>query len=78
MGAHLFNRGPERFGVEQRGHRSKGRHRGNRTTVKEDEDTCKTSFEGAGYQVECVLKGLGEYEAIRQMLVDRLKGAIAK
>lgn len=43
-----------------------------------DEDTWKSAFEGEGYQVECVLKGLGEYEAIQQLLVDHVKDAIAK
>lgn len=50
----------------------------NNDMAGEDEDTWKTAFEGAGYQVECVLKGLGEYEAIRQLLVDHVKDAIAK
>lgn len=50
----------------------------NNDMAGEDEDTWKTAFEGAGYQVECVLKGLGEYEAIQQLLVDHVKDAIAK
>lgn len=50
----------------------------NNDMAGEDEDTWKSAFEGAGYQVECVLKGLGEYEAIRQLLVDHVKDAIAK
>lgn len=50
----------------------------NNDMAGEDEDTWKTAFEGAGYQVECVLKGLGEYEAIRQLLVDHVKDTVAK
>lgn len=50
----------------------------NNDMAGDDEDTWKTAFEGAGYQVECVLKGLGEYEAIQQLLVDHVKDAIAK
>ena len=50
----------------------------NNDMAGDDEDTWKTAFERAGYQVECVLKGLGEYEAIQQLLVDHVKDAIAK
>ena len=48
----------------------------NNDMAGEDEDTWKSVFEGAGYQVECVLKGLGEYEAIQQLLVDHAKAAM--
>ena len=44
----------------------------------DDEDTWKTAFEGAGYQVECVLKGLGEYEATQQLLVDHVTDTVNK
>ncbi len=50
----------------------------NNDMAGDDEDSWKTAFEGAGYPVECVLKGLGEYEAIQQLLVDHVKDAIAK
>jgi len=50
----------------------------NNDMAGDDEDTWKTAFEGAGYQVECVLKGLGEYEAIQQLLVDHVKDAVNK
>ncbi|MCI9391515.1 MAG: sirohydrochlorin cobaltochelatase [Oscillospiraceae bacterium] len=50
----------------------------NNDMAGDDEDTWKTAFEGAGYQVECVLKGLGEYETIQQLLVDHVKDAISK
>lgn len=50
----------------------------NNDMAGDDEDAWKTAFEGAGYQVECVLKGLGEYEAVQQLLVDHVKDAVAK
>ena len=50
----------------------------NNDMAGDDEDTWKTAFAGAGYQEECVLKGLGEYEAIQQLLVDHVKDAVAK
>ena len=50
----------------------------NNDMAGDDEDTWKTAFEGAGYQVKCVLKGLGEYESIQQLLVDHVKDAVAK
>lgn len=50
----------------------------NNDMAGDDADTWKTAFEGAGYQVECVLKGLGEYEAIQHLLVDHVKDAINK
>lgn len=50
----------------------------NNDMAGDDEDTWKTAFESAGYPVECVLKGLGECEAIRQLLVDHVKDAAAQ
>ena len=50
----------------------------NNDMAGDDEDTWKTAFERAGYQVECVLKGLGEYEAIQQLLVDHVKDVVDK
>lgn len=41
-----------------------------------DEDSWKTMMEAKGYQVQCVLKGLGEYDKIRQMYIDHLKDAM--
>lgn len=42
----------------------------------DDEDSWKSVLTGEGYQVECVLKGLGELEAIRQMYVDHARTAL--
>ena len=35
----------------------------------DEEDSWKSTFEKAGYEVECILKGLGEYPAVRQIYV---------
>ena len=48
----------------------------NNDMAGEDEDTWKTVFENAGYEVECVLKGLGEYEAIHDLLAAHAQAAI--
>lgn len=48
----------------------------NNDMAGDGEDSWKTIFEGAGYPVECVLKGLGEYETIQQLLVDHVKDAV--
>jgi len=47
----------------------------NNDMAGDEEDSWKSTFEAAGYQVECVLKGLGEYEAIQQLLVDHARDA---
>ncbi len=42
-----------------------------------DEDgSWKTTFENAGYQVECIIKGLGQFESIQNIYVDHVKAAI--
>ena len=41
-----------------------------------DEDSWKTMMEEKGYQVECVLQGLGEYPKVRELYVEHLKTAI--
>ena len=41
-----------------------------------DEDSWKTMMEEKGYQVSCILKGLGEYPKIRKMYIDHLKEAM--
>ena len=35
----------------------------------DEDDSWKSTFEKAGYEVECILKGLGEYPAVRQIYV---------
>ena len=42
-----------------------------------DEDGAwKKTFEDAGYEVECLLRGLGENEAIQNLLVKHAQAAI--
>lgn len=41
-----------------------------------DEDSWKTAFENEGYEVECLLRGLGENEAIRKIYVEHAESAI--
>ena len=42
----------------------------NNDMAGDEEDSWKSVFEGAGYEVECVLEGLGQLPAIQQMIVD--------
>ena len=42
----------------------------------DDQDSWKSQFEAAGYQVECLLRGLGENETIRQIYVEHAQAAI--
>ena len=41
------------------------------------EDTWKAVFADAGYETQCVLKGLGQYPAVQQMFVDHVADALA-
>ncbi len=41
----------------------------------DEEDSWKTAFIAEGYEVECVLKGLGEYEGVRQIIVEHAAAA---
>lgn len=44
-----------------------------------DEDgSWKTEFENAGYEVECVLSGMGRYEGVQQILIDHAADAMAQ
>lgn len=43
----------------------------------DEEDSWKTAFKAEGYEVECVLKGLGEYPGIQAMFVEHAGDAIA-
>ena len=42
----------------------------------EEADSWKSTFEAAGYQVECLLNGLGELESIQKILVEHAQDAI--
>ena len=48
----------------------------NNDMAGDDEDSWKSVFEDAGYEVKCLLRGLGENEAIRQIYVDHAKAAV--
>lgn len=41
----------------------------------EEEDSWRSQFEKEGFQVECLLKGLGENETIRQIFIDHIEEA---
>lgn len=42
----------------------------------EEEDSWKVILENEGYEVECLLKGLGEYSCIREQLISHAKEAV--
>ena len=48
----------------------------NNDMAGDEEDSWKTAFETAGYEVECVIKGLGELETIQQLFVQHAQAAI--
>lgn len=48
----------------------------NNDMAGDDKDSWKSQFEAAGYQVECLLRGLGENEIIRQIYVEHAQAAI--
>ena len=50
----------------------------NNDMAGDEEDSWKSRFEAAGYEVECVLKGLGEIEGIRDLYVEHTRDAIEK
>lgn len=42
----------------------------------DDEESWRSQFEAAGFQVECVLKGLGQYPAVQDMFVKHIADVI--
>ena len=50
----------------------------NNDMASDEEDSWKSVFEKDGFEVECVLKGLGEFEEIQSIYVDHVKTAIAE
>ena len=48
----------------------------NNDMAGDEEDSWKTIFTNAGYEVECVLEGLGQNEAIQKIYVDHTKAAV--
>lgn len=47
----------------------------NNDMAGDEEGSWKREFERAGYEVSCVLKGLGEIELIRHLFVSHAKAA---
>lgn len=47
----------------------------NNDMAGDDEDSWKTVFEGAGYEVTCLVRGLGEMEPIQQLFVEHARAA---
>ncbi len=50
----------------------------NNDMAGDEEGTWKKAFEDAGYDVECVVEGLGELEAIQQLFVEHAQAAVDK
>lgn len=48
----------------------------NNDMAGDEEDAWKAVFEAEGYEVKCILRGLGEYEAIQNLLVEHARAAI--
>ena len=48
----------------------------NNDMAGDDEDSWKSVFESAGYEVECVLSGLGELEEIQELFAQHAQAAI--
>lgn len=49
----------------------------NNDMAGDDEDSWKSRFEAAGYEVTCILSGLGELEEVRQLFAAHAEAAIA-
>ncbi|MEG0935867.1 MAG: sirohydrochlorin cobaltochelatase [Clostridia bacterium] len=48
----------------------------NNDMAGDDKDSWKTQFKAEGYEVDCVLKGLGEYAGIQDHFVEHVRAAI--
>ena len=46
--------------------------------ASEEEDSWRSRLEAAGYEVECVLRGLGEYAAVREIFVAHAQAAVGE
>jgi sirohydrochlorin cobaltochelatase len=49
----------------------------NNDMAGDDDDSWKSVLESRGYQVECVIKGLGQFESIQKIYVDHVTAAIS-
>jgi len=50
----------------------------NNDMAGDDADSWKSRFEAAGYEVECLLQGLGQYAGVQQMIVDHVAETLAE
>ena len=50
----------------------------NNDMAGDDEDSWKSIFEGAGYEVECVVEGLGQLEAIQELILAHAADMISQ
>lgn len=48
----------------------------NNDMAGDEEDSWKTAFETAGYEVTCVVRGLGELEEIQQLFIEHAQAAV--
>lgn len=48
----------------------------NNDMASDEEDSWKTLFTEAGFEVDCVIKGLGQFEGIQQLIVKHTQEAI--
>ncbi len=48
----------------------------NNDMAGDEEDSWKTMFKKEGYEVECVIKGLGEFECVQDLFVEHAKAAV--
>ena len=53
-----------------------GDHANNDMAGDDDDDSWKSQFEAAGYDVTCLVRGLGELEPIQQLFVQHAQAAI--
>ena len=50
----------------------------NNDMAGDEEDSWKSTFEAEGFEVECILKGLGEFEGIQQLIVKHAQEVMAE
>lgn len=48
----------------------------NNDMAGDEEGSWKKTFEDAGYEVECVVEGLGQLDAIQNLFVEHAKAAV--
>ena len=49
-----------------------------RDMAGETEDSWKNRFQAAGYETECILKGLGEYPGVQRLFADHVRESLLK